>query len=172
MQPDRFFITTSIPYVNAAPHIGHALEFVQADAFARYHRLRGDDTWFLTGTDDNSLNNVLAAEREGIGVRALVDRNARSFIDLACVLAISNDDFIRTSIERRHIEGAQKFWQACVRAGDIYRRTYRGLYCVGCEQEIALSLRKNSVDEALNEHSDFVGGTAVVAELVKGLEAR
>lgn len=134
MQPDRFFITTSIPYVNAAPHIGHALEFVQADAFARYHRLRVDDTWFLTGTDDNSLNNVLAAEREGIDVRTLVDRNARGFIDLARVLAISNDDFIRTSIERRHTEGAQRFWQACVRAGDIYRRTYRGLYCVGCEQ--------------------------------------
>jgi methionyl-tRNA synthetase len=132
--PSRFYITTSIPYVNAAPHIGHALEFVQTDAFARFHRLMGDDTRFLTGTDENSLTNVLAAEREGIPTIDLVNRNAQSFLNLTSILNISNDDFIRTAVEPRHIDGARKLWEACDRNGDIYRRQYAGLYCVRCEQ--------------------------------------
>ena len=74
-----YYITTSIPYVNGAPHIGHALEYVQTDAFARYHRLAGDDTSFLSGTDENALKNVLAAEREGLAVPDLVARNSRVF---------------------------------------------------------------------------------------------
>ncbi len=131
---NRYYITTSIPYVNAAPHIGHALEFIQTDAFARYHRLRGEDTWFLTGTDENSLKNVQAAEREGIPTRELVDRNAAVFKALTEQLDISNDDFIRTAVDPRHIEGARKLWEAIDRSGDIYKRTYQGLYCVGCEQ--------------------------------------
>ena len=71
-----YYVTTAIPYVNAEPHLGFALELVQADVFARFHRLRGDDTRFLTGTDENSLTNVLAAERAGVPVRRLVDRHA------------------------------------------------------------------------------------------------
>ena len=130
----RFYITTSIPYVSAAPHLGHALEYIQTDAFARYHRLIGDDTRFLTGTDENSLTNVLAAEREGIPVAELVDRNAQAFHRLTEYLHISNDDFIRTAAEPRHIEGAQKLWAACDRAGDIDKRYYAGLYCVLGEQ--------------------------------------
>jgi methionyl-tRNA synthetase len=129
-----YYITTSIPYVNAAPHIGHALEFVQADVLARYHRLIGDNTRFLTGTDDNSLKNVLAAAHEGIPVRELVDRNSKSFLDLNRALGISNDDFIRTSVDARHIDGARRLWGACQESGDIYTRSYQGLYCVGCEQ--------------------------------------
>jgi methionyl-tRNA synthetase len=129
-----FYVTTAIPYVNAEPHLGFALELVQADVLARYHRLCGDDTWFLTGTDENSLTNVLAAEREGVAVRALVDRNAEAFRKLARRLQISHDDFIRTATDPRHLEGAQRFWEACVRAGDVYRRPYRGLYCVRCEK--------------------------------------
>lgn len=130
----RYYITTSIPYVNAAPHIGHALEFVQADTFARYHRLLADDTRFLTGTDENSLTNVLAAEQEGIPVADLVARNAATFHRLTEYLDISNDDFIRTAVEERHIAGARKLWEACNRNGDIYQRHYQGLYCVRCEQ--------------------------------------
>ncbi len=130
----RYYITTSIPYVNASPHIGHALEFVQTDAFARFHRLMGDDTRFLTGTDENSLTNVLAAEREGIPTADLVERNAATFIGLTKLLNISNDDFIRTAVEERHIAGARKLWQACAANGDIYKKHYRGLYCVRCEQ--------------------------------------
>ncbi|MGA7671368.1 MAG: methionine--tRNA ligase [Nitrolancea sp.] len=130
----RFYITTSIPYVNARPHIGHALEFVQTDAFARFHRLMGDDTRFLTGTDENSLTNVLAAEREGISTAKLVERNAATFVELTEILDISNDDFIRTAVEERHVEGARKLWQACADNGDIYKKHYSGLYCVRCEQ--------------------------------------
>jgi methionyl-tRNA synthetase len=129
-----FYVTTAIPYVNATPHLGFALELVQADVLARYHRLRGDDTWFLTGTDENSLTNVLAAERDGVPVRALVDRNAEAFRSLTATLHLSNDDFIRTATDPRHLDGAQRFWEACVRAGDVYRRAYRGLYCVRCER--------------------------------------
>ena len=77
-----YYVTTSIPYVNARPHLGHAMEFVLTDALARYHRLRGDDTWFLTGTDENSLKNVQAAEREGLPVQELVDRNAAYYDEL------------------------------------------------------------------------------------------
>src|SRR5215211_8739016 len=129
-----WYITTSIPYVNAQPHIGHALEDVQADVLARYHRLKGADVWFLTGTDENSLKNVRAAEREGIPTAELVERNAAQFYALRHSLDLSFDDFIRTSADQRHLNGVRKLWEACARSGDIYRRAYRGLYCVGCEQ--------------------------------------
>jgi methionyl-tRNA synthetase len=131
---DRYYVTTSIPYVNARPHIGFALEAVQADALARYHRLRGDDTRFLTGTDDNALKNVQAAEAAGITPQELVDRNAAAFLALREPLNLSFDDFIRTSADPRHAEGVRKLWRACARAGDVYRRAYQGLYCVGCER--------------------------------------
>src|SRR5579859_1638715 len=130
----RWYITTAIPYVNAKPHIGFALEIVLTDAVARYHRLIGDDVRFLTGTDENSLKNVQAAEREGIPTQELVDRNAQQYSGLRGPLNLSFDDFIRTSVEPRHLEGVRKLWEASDRAGDIYTRTYRGLYCVGCEQ--------------------------------------
>lgn len=132
--PPRWYITTAIPYVNARPHIGFALEIVQTDTLARYHRLIGDDTRFLTGSDENSLKNVQAAEREGISTQALVDRNAAYFEELREPLNLSFNDFIRTSIDERHIAGVRKLWKACAQNGDIYKRAYRGLYCVGCEQ--------------------------------------
>jgi methionyl-tRNA synthetase len=132
-KPARY-ITTSIPYVNARPHIGIALEFVQADALARFYRLQGYDVRLQSGTDENSLKNVRAAEQEGISTRALVDRNAAQFAALRDTLNLSFDNFIRTSADERHAEGVRKLWEACAQRGDIYRRTYRGLYCVGCEQ--------------------------------------
>ncbi|MBI2951162.1 methionine--tRNA ligase, partial [bacterium] len=126
-----YYVTTSIPYVNARPHVGFALELVQADALARWHRLLGEEVFFLTGADENALKNVQAAAREGLTPRELCDRNAAVFQDLLRALDISADRFIRTSGEA-HFRGASKFWGAC-RKGDIYRRRYRGLYCVGCE---------------------------------------
>ena len=133
-QPAPYFISTSIPYVNGRPHIGHAMEYVITDALARAHRLLGDDVWCQTGTDDNSLKNVQAAEREGLPVPTLVDRNAGIFRELADRLAISYDGFIRTSADPDHVVGVHKLWEACAAQGDIYQGTYRGLYCVGCEQ--------------------------------------
>ena len=144
-----FSVTTAIPYVNAEPHLGFALELVQADVLARYHRLLGDDTWFLTGTDENSLTNVLAAERAGLPVRELVDRNAEVFRRLTTTLAISNDDFIRTATDVRHRAGAEAVWKACVAAGDVYRRPYRGHYCVRCER---FSAPDELVDGRCPEH--------------------
>lgn len=130
--PKKFYITTAIPYVNASPHIGFALEVIQTDVIARYHRdVLGEDTWFLTGTDDNSLKNVQAAEKEGIPVREFVDRNSKVFAGLKESLNLSNDDFIRTT-SKKHFEGAQKLWKACEK--DIYKKKYKGLYCVGCEE--------------------------------------
>jgi methionyl-tRNA synthetase len=126
------YITTTIPYVNARPHIGHALELVQADVLARYRRGRGEAVRFQAGTDDNSLKNVLAAEAAGTGVREFVDRNADAFAALGGALSLTVDDFIRTSRDPRHRPGVERFWRAC--AADLYRKRYEGLYCTGCEQ--------------------------------------
>ncbi|GAA4136029.1 class I tRNA ligase family protein [Actinomadura keratinilytica] len=128
------FISTTIPYVNARPHLGHALEYVQADCFARFQRLQGGDVFFLTGSDENSLKNVIAAEAEGISTRELVDRNVVYFEQLTEQLGMSQDDFIRTSVDPRHIAGASRVWELIAANGDIYKKTYEGLYCVGCEQ--------------------------------------
>ena len=128
---DKRFISTAIDYVNSSPHLGHALEKVQADVMARYYRLLGDDLFFVTGTDENSLKSVQGAEKEGIEIKDFVDRNAQKFRKLGTVLRISLDNFIRTT-EKRHIEGAKKLWQACQK--DIYKKKYKGLYCVGCEE--------------------------------------
>lgn len=128
-----WYISTTIPYVNAQPHIGFALELVLTDALARYHRRAGDDVFFLTGTDENALTNVQSAEREGIPVAELVGRNSARFREAGEALEISCDDFIRTSADPRHAPGVHKLWEACARNGDIYKRHYRGLYCVRCE---------------------------------------
>ena len=134
MTPPRTYITTTIPYVNARPHLGFALELVQADALARHHRGQGDHVRFQTGTDDNSLKNVLAAEAAGVGVQEFVDGNAAAFVALSEPLSLSVDDVIRTSRDPRHRAGVERLWRACADAGDFYRKHYRGLYCVGCEQ--------------------------------------
>src|SRR6516164_532671 len=134
MSSPRTYLTTTIPYVNGRPHLGHALELVQADVLARYYRPRGDQVRFQTDTDDNSLTNVLAAEAAGVPVQELVDRNAAAFIALGEPLGLSVDDVIRTSRDPRHRPGVERFWRACAEAGDLYRRHYEGLYCVGCEQ--------------------------------------
>src|SRR6266487_4689130 len=126
------YITTTLPYVNARPHVGHALELVQADVLARHHRGRGDPVRFQAGTDDNSLKNVLAAGAARAGGGGVVDRNAEAFGALGDALSLSVDDFIRTSRDPRHRPGVEAFWRAC--SADLYRQRYTGLYCTGCEQ--------------------------------------
>jgi methionyl-tRNA synthetase len=130
----RTYITTTIPYVNARPHLGFALELVQADVLARYHRSAGEQVRFQTGTDDNSLKSVLAAEAARIGVKEFVDANAAAFTGLAEPLNLSVDDLIRTSSDPRHRAGVERLWRACAARGDLYRKHYEGPYCVGCEQ--------------------------------------
>ncbi len=129
----RFYITTAIPYVNGDPHLGHALELVQADVFARHRRLRGGEVRFLSGTDDNALKNVDAALAADLPVARFVAEKAQRFLDLAEPLQLSNDDFIRTSTDPRHRPGVERLWLACADAGDLYQRDYKGLYCSGCE---------------------------------------
>ncbi|MBI2415360.1 MAG: methionine--tRNA ligase [Candidatus Kerfeldbacteria bacterium] len=143
----KFYLTTAIPYVNAQPHIGHALELVQADVMARYHRIIGDDTYFLSGVDENSTKNVRAAAAAQLTTQQLCDRNAALFQRLAETLQVSLDQFIRTSSPAHHL-GAQALWQAC-RPEDIYRKHYRGLYCVGCE---AFYADKDLIDGKCPEH--------------------
>jgi len=126
------FVSTAIPYVNAKPHVGFALELVQADVIARYMRLRGFDTYFLTGTDENSLKNVRAANDLAISVPELCEMNSASFHNLIPILNISCDDFIRTSHDPRHKPAAQTLWSSSA-PEDIYKRHYQGYYCVGCE---------------------------------------
>jgi len=132
--PKRVYLSTTIPYVNARAHLGHALELVQADVLARHHRQAGDQVRFQTGTDDNSLKSVLAAEAEGVSTAAFVDRNAAAFAALRGPLALSFDDFIRTGSDPRHRPAVERLWHACAAAGDLYLRQYEGRYCVGCEQ--------------------------------------
>ena len=129
----KFYLTTAIPYVNANPHIGHALEFVQTDVIARYQKLLGKDVFLTTGADENSLKNVQAAEEAGITTQQLCDRNAEIFKELANKIGLSFDSFLKSSSKKDHWPGVHKLWELCKKSGDIYKKKYRGLYCVGCE---------------------------------------
>jgi methionyl-tRNA synthetase len=131
------FVTTAIAYVNGPPHIGHAQEYVLADAIVRHRRRAGSRVRFQSGTDDNSLKTLRAADAAGTTPRALVAHNAIGFEQLARTLRVGFDDFLKTSSDVRHAPAVQKLWRACADAGDIYRRRYSGLYCVGCEQFFA-----------------------------------
>ena len=120
----KFYITTAIPYVNAQPHLGQALEFIQTDVVARYHRGMGEDTLLLSGADENALKNVRAAEEAGIAVQDFVDMNADLFQKLAEGLHIRIDAFQKGSDTIRHYPSSQRLWERCAAAGDIYKKTY------------------------------------------------
>jgi len=129
----RFYITTAIVYTNAAPHIGFALEMVQADAIARYRRMEGDDVRFLTGTDEHGTKIMRSAADAGLPTQQFVDGIAAQVGDLAARLNISYSDFIRTSDRVRHWPAAQRLWRSMTESGDIYKKSYEGFYCVGHE---------------------------------------
>ncbi|MCX5743686.1 MAG: methionine--tRNA ligase [Proteobacteria bacterium] len=132
MTQQRSYLTTPIYYVNDVPHLGHAYTTIVADTLARFHRMRGDETWFLTGTDEHGQKVEEAAIKQGLTAQQLCDRVAPRFADAWKTLGIENDDFIRTTEERhKHIVG--KLWHRISQAGDLYLETYQGWYCVGCE---------------------------------------
>jgi methionyl-tRNA synthetase len=149
MSKRRFYITTAIPFVNGDPHLGFALECAQADVLARHRRLRGEQVRFLSGTDDNSLKNLQAAELAGVPVADFVQAKAGRFAALRGPLELSHDDFIRTSVDPRHRPGVERLWRACEASGDLYRRYYEGLYCTGCE---AFLSQEELVDGLCPEH--------------------
>jgi methionyl-tRNA synthetase len=130
---NKFYITTAIAYVNAPPHLGHALEFVETDTITRYKRMMGYDAYFLTGTDEHGVKIYNTAKKAGISTQELVDKNAQIFKDLKGILNLSNDDFIQTSDKKRHWPACQKLWKKLMESGDIYKKEYEGLYCEGCE---------------------------------------
>ena len=139
-----FYLTTTLPYVNADPHIGFALELVQADIIARYRKLSGDDVFFNTGTDEHGQKLFEAAQKAGKAPQAYVDEYAAKFRDLKGKLGLQPDlHFVRTT-DPHHVSAAQEIWRRCAAKGDIEKRTYKGLYCVG--------------DEAFMKESDLVDG--------------
>ena len=128
----KFYLTTTLPYVNSDPHIGHALEFVQADALARYWRLVGNEVFFNTGTDEHGQKIAEKADQQGESRQGYVDHFAARFKQSLEVLNLSYDAFIRTT-DPKHMHAAQELWKRCEAVGDIYKKTYKGLYCVGDE---------------------------------------
>ncbi len=133
----KFYITTSIPYVNAFPHIGFALEAIQADVVARYHRSQKEDVFFLTGTDEHGIKVARRAEEFGKSPQEFVDEVSEKFRELKTILNLSTDDFIRTTDRKRHWPTVEKVWKKIKDQGDIYKKKYRGLYCVGHEAFIS-----------------------------------
>jgi len=127
----KFYITNAIPYVNAKPHIGFAWELILSDSIARYHKLLGKDVLLLCGADENALKNVQAAEDAGIPVQQFVDQNSELFSNLAKKLNVGFDVWQKGSSKEHHLS-SQKLWDLC--KADIYKKKYKGLYCVGCEQ--------------------------------------
>jgi methionyl-tRNA synthetase len=127
----KFYITAAIPYVNAEPHIGHALEFVQTDVIKRYYAQLGYDAKALSGGDENALKNIQAAERAGVVVQNFVDENTEKFHELTKKLGCQFDFWQKGSDVNKHFPGVQEFWKRC--EADIYKKKYEGLYCVGCE---------------------------------------
>lgn len=130
----NFYITTTLPYVNAKPHLGFALEIIQADIIARYHRLRGENVIFNTGTDEHGQKIYEKAKEEGKDPQAYVDEYAAKFDALKSALNLTYTNFIRTT-DPHHKFAAQEFWKRCEKNGDIYKKIYKVKYCVGCELE-------------------------------------
>ena len=143
---NKFYVTTSIAYANAKPHIGFALELIQADVLARLHRQKGENTFFLTGTDEYGTKLYRAAKEANKEPQEFCDEISQQYRELKKVLNLSRDDFIRTT-EERHKKAAQALWKKCEK--DIYKKKYKGYYCVGCENFIN---QKDLVDGKCPNH--------------------
>jgi methionyl-tRNA synthetase len=130
----KFYITTTLPYVNSEPHLGFALEIIQADVIARWKREQGYEVFFNTGTDEHGLKILRKSEEEGLKPQEFCDKNAKKFDNLKAALNLTYNNFIRTT-DPHHIKAAQEFWLRCFKNGDIYKKNYKIKYCVGCELE-------------------------------------
>ncbi|MFZ1721488.1 MAG: class I tRNA ligase family protein, partial [Microgenomates group bacterium] len=133
MSAKKTYITTAIPYVNAKPHLGHILEWFQADAFAQYFEMLDREVIIASGADENSLKNIQAAEKSNTEIQDWLDEYAAIFEKSFNTFGIKLDAFRRGSDQQFHWPGVQELWNRCLKNGDIYIKTYSGLYCVGCE---------------------------------------
>lgn len=129
----NFYITTSLPYANAEPHIGTAFEFILADVLARYHRQHKDKVFYSTGTDEHGGKIAEAAAKLGLAPENFVNQTSLTFRDAHAVIGSSPDKFIRTT-DKEHEKSAQAIWQKLQETDNIYKRAYKGWYCVGCEK--------------------------------------
>lgn len=146
---NKFYITTSIAYTNAPPHLGYALELVQADVLARYRQLLGEDVFFLTGTDEHGQKVAKKAQESKKTPQEFTNELSEKFKELTGVLNLSNSDFIRTTDKERHWPNVEKVWKKLAEQGDIYKKKYHGLYCIGCE---AFVKEKDLVDGKCQIH--------------------
>lgn len=146
-----FYLTTTLPYVNAPLHMGHALEFVRADTIARYKKLQGFDVYFNTGTDEHGLKIFEKAKEKGLTPQEFVDQGFETFKEQLKMFGVCDDiHFIRTT-DKNHEIAAQEFWKRVSDNGYIYKKTYEAKYCVGCESE------KTDSDLVNGECSDHPG---------------
>ena len=159
---NKFYITTTLPYVNADPHIGFAMELIRADVIARFHRLEGEEVVFNTGTDEHGQKIYQKAQELNTSEQEYCDIKAEKYKKLKELLNISSTNFIRTT-DPHHITAAKKFWQHCLDNGDIYKAKYQIKYCVGCELEKSESeltdgrcnIHPNLKLEIINEENYF-----------------
>jgi len=158
----KYYITTTLPYVNAEPHIGFALEIIQADTLARFHKSIGDEVFFNFGTDEHGQKIYQKALEQEKDPQVYCDEYAAKFDALKKALNLSYNHFIRTT-DFHHIKAVQEFWKLCDKSGDIYKKTYKTKYCVGCELEKTDSelvdgkcpLHPNQVPETIEEENYF-----------------
>jgi len=166
MASKKFYVTTAIDYVNARPHVGHAFEKVVADAIVRWHKLLGDDVWFLTGTDENASKNAQAAKEAKVDTQKFVDKNSKVFVELCEKLNVSYNRFIRTT-EKEHTKKAQEIFKKVYDKGEIYQGKYEGHYCLGCEE---FKTERELVDGKCDEHGkkpDWISEDAYFFKLSK-----
>lgn len=128
MEKKKFYVTTAIAYTSRKPHIGNTYEIILTDAIARYHRYIGEDVFFLTGTDEHGQKIQEIAEKEGVTPQSYVDNIAGQIRDIADMLNISYDKFIRTT-DDYHVKAVQKIFKRLYDQGDIYKGEYEGWYC-------------------------------------------
>jgi methionyl-tRNA synthetase len=153
-----FYLTTTLPYVNAPLHMGHALEFVRADTIARYKKLVGFDVYFNTGTDEHGKKNYEKALEKGLDPKEFTDQGFETFKEQLKMFGVSDDvHFIRTT-DKHHEMAAQEFWNKVNKNGYIYKKTYEAKYCVGCESE--------KTDSELNDTGECLLHPGRILELI------
>jgi len=171
----KFYITTTLPYVNSDPHIGFAMEIIRADIIARYKKLQGFDVFFNTGTDEHGLKIFRNAEKLGVSPQKYVDGYSDKFKALIPLLGISEDIVFTRTTDEHHIHSAQEFWKVCDKNGYIYKKNYTINYCVGCELEKSNSelvngkcpLHPNLEIEHIDEENYFFKFSAFQEKLLK-----